>query len=79
MVIGMWPEELGKWLLFLGLVIAGLGGILWLWGKIPFIGRLPGDILIQRDNFVFFFPLVTGLAISLFLTLVLNLLLRFLR
>ncbi len=72
-------EGMGKWLVMAGLALAALGGLLWLGGKVPFLGRLPGDILIQRDNFTFFFPLATGLVISLFLTLLLNLVLRLLR
>jgi hypothetical protein len=37
-------------------------------GKIPWLGRLPGDILIQRKNFSFYFPLATGILISIILT-----------
>ena len=47
--------------------------------KVPFIGRLPGDILIKREHFIFYFPLVTTLILSLVLTLILNLVFRFFR
>lgn len=57
------------------LIIAGLlllvVGLLWPWlGKLPF-GRLPGDIVVERDNFRFYFPLTTGVLVSLVLSLLL--------
>jgi uncharacterized protein HemY len=61
-------NELGRLLFFAGLVIAGIGLFLWLGGRIPF-GKLPGDIVIQRENFSFYFPLTTCLLISAILTL----------
>ena len=68
--------DLGRWLLFVGLGLAGLGLLLILAGRIPFIGRLPGDIHIQRDGFSCFVPLATSLLLSLVLTLLLNVFLR---
>ncbi|TCL62185.1 DUF2905 family protein [Hydrogenispora ethanolica] len=64
---------LGKILVALGLVIAGLGVWLWLGGKIPGFGRLPGDILIKRGNFTFYFPLATCILVSIVVTLILAL------
>lgn len=65
---------LGKALLIMGIVIA-LIGVLLLWGhKIPFLGRLPGDIYIRRGSFRFYFPLATCIIISLVLTLIFTLL-----
>ena len=65
-------EEAGKLLITVGLLFVAAGVVLILLGKlgssIP-IGKLPGDILIKRDNFVFYFPLGTSLLISLLLTL----------
>ncbi len=58
-------------LLVLGLVIARLGLVWLLAPSIPWLGRLPGDIRIERDNFRFYFPLVTCLLLSLLLSLVL--------
>lgn len=66
-------EELGKLLFIFGVVLVLLGGLLLVVGKVPFIGRLPGDIYIQRDNFIFYFPLATSLLISILLTLLLYL------
>ena len=66
----------GKILMILGAVIFLIGGIMLLAGKIPYIGRLPGDIYIRRENFTFYFPLATGIILSIVLTIVLNLFFR---
>ncbi len=63
-------QYIGKFLVILGVVIIVIGGLLLLSGKIPWIGRLPGDIIIQRKNFTFYFPLATSILISLLLTLI---------
>lgn len=63
--------QIGKLLIVFGLLIAGLGVILLLAGRVPWIGRLPGDIHIQRGNWTFYFPLATSLIISMILTLIL--------
>ena len=60
----------GWMLLVLGLVIAGVGLIWVLAPSIPWLGRLPGDIRIEKENFRFYFPLVTCLLLSLALSLV---------
>lgn len=61
----------GKLLIVLGLLLIAGGG-LWLWaGKLPLLGRLPGDFRIERENFSFYFPLGTCLLISLLVSLVL--------
>jgi hypothetical protein len=59
----------GKALVFAGLLIAAVGGLLLLSGKVGWIGRLPGDITIRRENFTFHFPLATCLLVSAILTL----------
>jgi len=64
----------GKSLIVLGLVIALIGVILTLAGRIPWIGRLPGDIYLKRENFTFYFPLATSILISLILSFILWLL-----
>jgi hypothetical protein len=71
-------EALGRMQRFL--IILGLGsllaGLLWPWlGRLP-LGRLPGDLLIQREGFRFYFPITTGLLVSLVISLVLWLLRR---
>ena len=62
--------DVGKLLIGIGLVIAGLGVVLVLAGRLPWIGRLPGDIYVQRGNWTFYFPLATSILISVGLTLV---------
>jgi len=62
-------QHIGKMLVMLGLVITAIGGVLVLAGRIPWLGRLPGDILVQRKHFTFYFPLATSILISVLLTL----------
>ncbi|HET9490560.1 MAG TPA: DUF2905 domain-containing protein [Methylomirabilota bacterium] len=62
---------IGKLLIVVGVLIVGLGLILLLAGRVPWIGRLPGDIYIRRGNWTFYFPLATSLIISMILTLIL--------
>ena len=70
-------EVMGKMLVVLGIVMALLGLLLMFWGKIPFLGKLPGDIVIKKGNFVFYFPLATSILISVVLTLIFYLISRF--
>lgn len=77
-MMGSLPD-LGRWLLFAGLGLAGLGLLFILLGRVPWLGRLPGDIRIERGGASCFFPLATSLLLSLVLTLALNLLIRLLR
>ena len=69
--------DLGKVLLGFGLLLVAIGVILLLLGSVagraPWIGRLPGDIYIQRGNWTFYFPLATSLLVSLLLTVLLSL------
>ena len=62
---------MGKFLVIAGLMLAGLGGILWSGIGRNWLGRLPGDIHYSKGNFSFYFPLMTCLLASLLLTLVL--------
>ena len=59
-----------KWLITIGLLILGVG-VLWPWLSKLGLGRLPGDIHIEREGFTFYFPLMTGLIISIVITLIL--------
>ncbi|BAU22648.1 hypothetical protein THC_0248 [Caldimicrobium thiodismutans] len=67
---------MGKFLILFGIIFIALGLLLLLLPKIPFLGRLPGDIYIKRDSFTFYFPLGTSILLSILLTLLLNLLFR---
>ena len=63
-------RELGKLLLIFGAVLVVVGLLLTLGPKLPGrLGRLPGDIIIRRENFTFYFPLVTCLLLSVILSL----------
>ena len=64
---------LGKMLILLGVFIILIGVLLVIGEKIPWIGRLPGDIIIRKKNFTFYFPIVTSILISIFLTLLFTL------
>lgn len=62
-------QDFGKILMLIGLVLLVAGAALYFLKGIPFLGKLPGDILIKRENFTFYFPLATSLLLSLVLTL----------
>ncbi len=64
-------SELGRVLVVLGVVIAVVGVALMLFPRVPWLGRLPGDIHVERGNWTFYFPLGTSILLSLVLTLVL--------
>lgn len=63
--------NVGKLLILVGGILIIVGAVMMLAGKIPWLGRLPGDIYIQRPNFTFYFPLTTSILISIVLSLVL--------
>jgi hypothetical protein len=73
-------ETMGKMLILMGLFVVLLGLILTFAPKlrIPFLGRLPGDIRIEREGFSFYFPIVTCIVLSVLLTLLLNVIARLL-
>lgn len=59
---------IGRLLIALGVVFVAVGALLLFAGKVPWLGRLPGDIHVRRENFEFHFPLATSLLLSLVLT-----------
>ena len=63
--------NIGKSLIIIGLILAGIGLVLTISDKIPWLGKLPGDFHYRGENFSFHFPLATSLIISVVLTLVL--------
>jgi hypothetical protein len=60
---------LGKLLILLGVFIILIGLLLMVGDKIPWVGKLPGDIVIKKEKFTFYFPLTTSILISLLITL----------
>ncbi|MBK9333166.1 MAG: DUF2905 domain-containing protein [Ignavibacteria bacterium] len=66
-------QQAGKLLIISGLIIAAAGVLIMYSDKIPFLGKLPGDIRIKKDNFEFYFPLATSVVISLIISLIMYL------
>ena len=64
-------SQFGKIFLIIGLVVAGVGLLMMMGGKIPWIGKLPGDFLYKGDKVTFYFPLTTSILVSVVLTLIL--------
>ena len=69
-------HELSRMLIIVGALILLMGLLLAAASKLPGMGRLPGDIVIKKDNFVFYFPLTTSLLLSFLASLVLWLISR---
>jgi len=65
-------RDVGKLLITIGVVIALIGLIFWAGVAPKWLGRLPGDIRIERGNSTFYFPIVTCIIISILLTLILS-------
>ncbi|MCL6523770.1 MAG: DUF2905 domain-containing protein [Thermoflavifilum sp.] len=76
-------KEMGKWLILSGVLLLVVGVIVYLIGqfgqRFPWLGRLPGDIRIQRPNFVFYAPITTMLLLSVLLSALLWIIQRFLK
>ena len=66
-------SDIGKFLIALGLVIALVGAVLTLAPRVPWLGRLPGDIRIERGHSGFYFPIVTCIILSILLSIVISL------
>ena len=65
-------REIGKFLVITGAVIVLLGAIFWSGFAPKWMGRLPGDIRIEREHSAFYFPIVTCIIVSIFLSLLLS-------
>jgi len=72
-------EGIGRIPIIIGIIMVVLGLIFAFGGRIPLLGKLPGDILIKKDGFSFYFPVVTLLLLSVVLTLIINFILRFIK
>lgn len=64
----------GRILILIGIIMIVVGGLFMLGGKIPFLGKLPGDIAIQKKNYSFYFPVTTSIIISIILSFIMWLL-----
>lgn len=73
-------ESIGRFLMLAGILLFLIGGAVFLAGRFGLpLGRLPGDIRIESQNFSFYFPLATSILISVLLTVLLNIFLRMFR
>ena len=71
-------SETGKYIILAGIVIVLLGVIIYFFhDKLNWIGRLPGDIRIEKENFRFYFPITTMIILSILLTVIINIIKRF--
>lgn len=73
-------SELGKWLIGIGVLIVLGGAILFFFGdKLGWVGNLPGDFRVEKENFSFYFPVKTMIILSIILSILLTLIARFFR
>jgi hypothetical protein len=70
--------QTGKWIIFAGIIIVLIGTIIYFFGdKFNWLGKLPGDIRIEKENFRFYFPITTMIILSIVLTLLINIFKKF--
>lgn len=68
------PQTLGKYIIFIGIILVVAGLLLHFGGdRLKWLGHLPGDIRIEKENFRFYFPITTMIIVSLLLSLIVNL------
>lgn len=65
-------KEFGYIIVLAGLILLIIGGFMIFGEKIPFLGKLPGDILIKKKNFTFYFPITTFIILSIIFSLILR-------
>ena len=70
-------HDLGKFLVIVGLVIAGVGLLLWTGFDKGWFGRLPGDIRVEKGNFRFYFPLTTMIILSIVISILIRIFRKF--
>jgi hypothetical protein len=71
-------SQTGKWIILAGILIMVVGVIIYFfYDKLNWLGKLPGDIRIERENFRFYFPVTTMIIVSVIITILINLFKRF--
>ncbi|MDQ3534416.1 MAG: DUF2905 domain-containing protein [Bacteroidota bacterium] len=68
---------IGRLIIIAGFLLIIIGLIIYFSDKLPFIGKMPGDILVKKKNFTFYFPIVTSIILSIVISLILYLINRF--
>lgn len=71
--------ELGRWIVITGVILVVIGALVMLAGRVPGVGRLPGDIVWRKGNFTLFAPLGTMLVVSVVLTIILSIIARWMK
>ena len=69
-------DTMAKLLIVIGAALVLLGGLMWVASKTPFLGRLPGDVRIERPGFTCLIPLASSILLSILLTVLLNIIAR---
>lgn len=69
--------QVGKYIIIIGVIIVLVGIVFYFWGdKLHWIGRLPGDIRVEKENFRFYFPITTMILFSILLTIIMQVIKR---
>jgi len=75
---GFMSSQTGKWIIIAGVIVVIIGVIIYFFSdKLNWLGKLPGDIRIEKDNFRFYFPIVTMIIVSIILTILINIFKKF--
>jgi hypothetical protein len=69
-------DSAARWIIFAGLITICIGAAIFLIGRAPFVGRLPGDLSFKGDGYAIFIPIATSIVLSIVLTIVLNIVIR---
>jgi len=75
----MWFQGIGRILILVGAFIVFLGLLLSFWQRLPLLGKLPGDLFVQKGNLQFFFPIATCIIISVVFTAIVNVVIHLLK
>ena len=76
---GVMNQDTGKYILFAGLIVVVIGVVIYFFhDKLHWIGRLPGDIRVEKENFRFYFPITTMIILSILVTLIIRVARKFL-
>jgi hypothetical protein len=69
-------DTLARWVIIAGIITVCIGAAMLLLPRVPFIGRLPGDISLRGDGYSLFIPIATSILLSIALTVVINIVIR---